>query len=500
VDRYQIFEQVALERLRSGSDATKPVAFLPLPVRLTALAAASITGLGLLWAVLARVPVQVNGLATIVPEGVVSSALARVDGVLHYQVSGVGPDRLSSAQRRRNQALEAFWAECGAQVAAVLPFPRLNALVLDAMAPAEGQRLVMPEASEGAESFDRLDQINTLFEKLHYPANTLIAFIDNLPAAEELDAVRRTSAPKLVLDQEMVRDRRERAVAYQGVDALLARQGQRQQQELSERQALYERLQVLWRQGYVSTASLLQEQATINGLKNQLLQLGRDRLNTDFSAVDQRQQSSQAGLSALQSTDQLQAGLLTYMNKTYTIAPPSGIYLVSRQARTGMQVRAGDELFTYSLKPPTLPAVIPVFVDAATVQQLDEGMSVLVTPKGVSRAQYGGIPGKVVEVGRLPLVSEGLQGFAGGRTLAAAVQQAVATPYLVRVRLEQAEPAFCRQLLSRRCYRWSASRVPPFPVRLGTQADVQITTIYRRPIEFVMPALRQALGLVVENR
>jgi hypothetical protein len=35
---------------------------------------------------------------------------------------------------------------------------------------------------------------------------------------------------------------------------------------------------------------------------------------------------------------------------------------------------------------------------------------------------------------------------------------------------------------------------------MGSQADVQLTTIYRRPIEFVMPALREVLGLVVENR
>ena len=45
-DRYQIFEQVALEKLRSGSDQSKPVVFLPLPVRASAIAAVAITGLG----------------------------------------------------------------------------------------------------------------------------------------------------------------------------------------------------------------------------------------------------------------------------------------------------------------------------------------------------------------------------------------------------------------------------------------------------------------------
>ena len=131
---------------------------------------------------------------------------------------------------------------------------------------------------------------------------------------------------------------------------------------------------------------------------------------------------------------------------------------------------------------------------------MSEGMEVLVTPKGISRAQYGGILGVVTEVGKLPLPQEGIAAFAGGRTLAGSIQQSVGGAYLVRVKLQQAEPAYCQQMLSLRCYRWSSKRRPPFPVRLGTLADVQINVQYKRPIEFVMPALRQALGLVVENR
>jgi hypothetical protein len=231
-----------------------------------------------------------------------------------------------------------------------------------------------------------------------------------------------------------------------------------------------------------------------------LVQLRRDQLGNNFSGTDQRQQAVQADLNILQTTDQLQSALVTYLAKAFTIAPPTGLYLVAKYMQTGMEVHAGDELFTYSLKPPSLPGRIPVFVDAATLQQLTEGMRVLVTPKGISRAQYGGILGEVDEVGRLPLSGEALSAVAGGRSLASAVSQAVPNPYRVMVKLQVAEPDSCNQLLSRRCYAWSTNRVPPFPVRMGGQADVQITTIYRRPIEFVMPALRQALGLVVENR
>jgi len=165
-----------------------------------------------------------------------------------------------------------------------------------------------------------------------------------------------------------------------------------------------------------------------------------------------------------------------------------------------MYVRNGDELFTFSNRPPTLPSRIPVFVDSVAFQQLSEGMRVLVTPKGISRAQYGGIIGVVDDIGLLPLSGDAMAAVAGGRTLASSISKVITTPYLIKVKLQIADQAYCRQMLSRRCYKWSTRRSPPFPVRLGTQADVQITTIHRRPIEFVMPALRQALGLVVENR
>ena len=499
-DRYQIFEQVALEKLRSGSDQSKPVVFLPLPVRASAIAAVGITALGVLWAVLARVPVQVKGMAAIVPEGSVSSAMARADGVLYYQISGIGPQRLDSRQRQRNQQLSRFWEQSVVDTKNTIPYGVLQQLTIDAQTPPEGQPLLMPEAEASKMAYDHSGAQRDSISSLYVPGNTLVARINSPEAVEELDAIRRLTQPKLSLSRQISVDRTKRSSAYQNIDPLIQRQLQDKRQELMEREQLVLRLQALWRKGYVSAAQLLQEQSTVIGLRQQVVQLDRDRLGNNFSSTDQRQQATEAELNSLQTTDQLQSALVAYMSKVFTIVPPGGVYLVALYQQNGMQVKQGDELFTYSLKPPVLPELIPVFVDAATVQQLDEGMRVLVTPKGISRAQYGGIPGVVDEVGRLPLSGEALAAVAGGRSLAAAIGQATPSPYLVKVKLQLADPKKCRQLLSRQCYAWSTRRIPPFPVRMGSQADVQITTIYRRPIEFVMPAVRQALGLVVENR
>jgi hypothetical protein len=446
---------------------------------------------------MARVPVQVNGLASITPEVPVSSAIARVDGELTYQVSGVGPDHLSPIRRRDNDALSLYWSEDWEQ--GNLSFSRLNTLAVSALDNKQGQELVMPESMNGDEIVDDLRNSYLYYQKLHFPGDSVMARISNAEAQQELDAIRLTTQPKLKIDFSIVEDRRQRAGSFKTISVLLRNQRKQQQQELQEREALLRRLDTLWRQGFVSTAQLLQEQSVINGLRSQLLQIDRERINTDASSTDQSQQASQTVLSSLQTTNQLQSALVSYLNKVYTFAPPSGLYIVSRSIRNGMQVRAGDELFTFSVDRPVLPKIVPVFVDAATSQQLNEGMQVLLTPKGMSRAQYGGIPGVVDEVGKLPLPAEGIAAFAGGRTLAGSIQQSLPSTYLVRVKLQQAEPAYCQQMLSVRCYKWSSNRRPPFPVRLGTLADVQITVQYRRPIEFVMPALRQALGLVVEN-
>jgi hypothetical protein len=422
--------------------------------------------------------------------------------VIAFLVSGVAANNISSSTRQGNKALSEFWHETVVNNASTLPYDRLNSLALSSMAPLAGQNLVMPDAANRETlPLDDLGISQSGYDALHFKASSLIARIDSPSAMDELDATRRVTLPKLMIDHGIIYDRRDRLNDYQQIKTLLSSQRDRHRQELEEREALLQRLQGLWSKGFVSTTQMLQEQAVVNSLRNQLLQIDRDGINADFNSKDQRQQADQAKLNSLQLRNQLQAGLVAYMSKVFIITPPDGFHIVATMTRNGMQVKAGDEILTYSTEKPTLPQVIPVFVDSATSQQLSEGMQVLVTPRGISRAQYGGIPGTVVEVRKLPLPQAGMAAHAGGRTLATSIEQSInGAVYLAQVKLEQAEPAYCQQMLSARCYRWSTRRQPPFPVRLGTLADVQINVQYQRPVEFVMPALRKALGMVVENR
>jgi hypothetical protein len=397
-------------------------------VRLTAVAAATITGLGLLWSLTARVPVQVNGLASITPEAPVSSAIARTDGELTYQVSGAGPDQFNKQRQQDNGALSSYWGEDWGEEA--ISFKRLNALALSVLDNIEGQELVMPESANKNEAVDDIHRSILNYQRLHFPGDSVIARISNAEAEQELDAIRLTTQPKLKIGRLLENNRRQRSEKLKSVATLLTNQQIQQRQELKEREALLQRLQLLWRQGFVSTAQLLQEQSVINGLKNQVLQLDRERINTVSSVTDQREEAAQSALGNLEATNKLQSALISYLNKAYTFSPSSGMYIVSRSIRNGMQARQGDELYTFSVDKPSLPMIVPVFVNETTSQLLSKGMQALVTPKGISRAQYGGIPGVVVEVSKLPLPAEGIAAFAGGAPWPAPFKKTFRAPIL----------------------------------------------------------------------
>ena len=495
VDRFQIFEAVALERLRAGADHTKAAHFLPLPVRLTAIAAASIAGLGLLWSVLARVPIQVNGLGAVVQRGVLGTLVAQGNGVLRFQVSGLGPNTLSPRERRNNAVLRDYWIEeTMSPVVSVSSMQKLTQITSAALSPTSAETLVLPEDQQH-EVFDS----HTGAAVVRYPAATLLAVIDDGLAHQDLDAVYQSTLPSERLQRGQQLERKQRSIKLGQLNQLQQKQQLNLERELKARQALYQRYQALWKQGYLPGTALLEEQTRINNLKAQLLNSSNSRLTTSMNQSDQLDQAKQAQIANAETRMKLENQLVNYLSKTRLFAPAPQVYILNIYYRNGSLVKQGDEILSYTTKPPELPNQLPVFLDGTAAQQVNEGMDVLMTPRGTSRAQYGGIRGTIVEISKLPVATDNLVGGLGSRAMATQIQQHLSAPYVVWVKPELAEPGYCRQVMSRRCYRWSSGRVPPHPVRLNSLMDVQITTGYQRPIEFVMPALKKLLGLVVDN-
>jgi len=496
-DRFQIFESIALQRLQSGADAAKPAAFLPLPVRITAVVAAAIAALGVAWSFAARVPVQVKGTAVILPRAGMGSLVSATSGRLYYQVSGLASEAFSPRIQQQNKLLSRFWsAQAIVLTDEVNQVGPLKELVNTALLPAQGQKLFLPEDFATQKMFDQSSKRYLLT----YPPGTMLAKIDDPLEHLQLNSILLTTLPSVDMYQKLRIERLKRSSQYNNLGKLQLKQRIVIIRELNNRRDLYKRLQQLWKQGFLPSTQLLDEQARINELQRQLLGSDSSELSTSISTQEQATQSKQSNIDDIQSRTKLEDQFIGYLNKTVIFVPEGGFYLLSRNFSNGSFVQKGDEIMTYSTSPPALPDEVPVFLDGPAAQQVNEGMMVLVTPKGVSRAEYGGIPGKVVRVSKLPLPIEGLVGVIGSRTLATSIQQLMPSPYFVIVKLQQAKNGYCNQALSRRCYSWSSRRLPPHPVRLASLADVQITTNFRRPVEFVMPVLRRALGLVVDSK
>ncbi len=501
-ERFRIFERIALERLRAGADVTRPAQLLPLPMRVTTLVAAAISLAGLLWACLAEVPVQVNGTAVIVPESLPSGLNAPVSGILHFQVGGRSGASLPETKRRINRDLSRYWTQQAIRLTTDTPdVSSIERLVHMALQPQSGIPLILEGVGQAQLTYDQPQATSGRDDRMdHFSFGTILASLESPTAHVRLNSALLVSLRAERLEREAIQQGKRRASQYNAMVQLQGGQRQQIAAELRTRLSLQDRYRVLVAQGALSEIAMLDEKTRLNALRAQLLTSHREEMSTRLLGEDQLNASEKAALASNSIRNSLEDALIAYLSDTRLFIPEPGAYILAVNFENGSRVNKGDEVVSYTTEPPRLPRVVPLFLTAASAQQVDEGMKVLITPRGISRAQYGGIPGVVTNVVQLPLPPDGVLGAVGSRSLATRIQSTIPSPYLVRVRLEQAQPHYCRQALSRRCYRWSSGRLPPHPVRLATLADAQITTLHRRPVEFVLPALRRGLGLVVDNR
>ena len=128
--------------------------------------------------------------------------------------------------------------------------------------------------------------------------------------------------------------------------------------------------------------------------------------------------------------------------------------------------------------------------------QVQPGMTALATPAGYKRAEVGGIRAKVVFKARLPSGLETVTNRVGVRSLAQQIVTQEPSPTLVFLALERADEP---PVANSGGYRWSSHSALPFPPTPGERLDVEITTRQVRPIELVLPSLKQLFGLTPPN-
>jgi HlyD family secretion protein len=173
--------------------------------------------------------------------------------------------------------------------------------------------------------------------------------------------------------------------------------------------------------------------------------------------------------------------------KTELVSPCAGRVL-EIMAEPGMVVGGGEAVLTLDpggRSSAALEAI--VFVPSLYGKQIRVGMPVLLAPSTVKQEEYGMMVARVTSVSDFPTTVKGMQRIVKNDKLVSSLSGNDA-PYEVHAALD-VDPATASG------YRWSSSKGPPQRIESGSLAVANIAVTYRRPIELVIPFVREHTGI-----
>jgi HlyD family secretion protein len=127
-----------------------------------------------------------------------------------------------------------------------------------------------------------------------------------------------------------------------------------------------------------------------------------------------------------------------------------------------------------------------VYLSAIEAKNVRPGMEAQITPGTVRREEYGYMTGKVAFVAAYPATPAAMMSTLENESLTRSITSAGP---VTEVRLEL-EPAGTPS-----GFKWSSRQGPPLPISSGTLCSAQIVTQHDRPINLVMPLMKEKLGL-----
>ncbi len=221
--------------------------------------------------------------------------------------------------------------------------------------------------------------------------------------------------------------------------------------------------------GLATGASLLQIDQQISQIDSSLLQ----------SQIGKGDRGMRVGDKKLE-VQQLEAKLA---NDTI-VRSAAGGRVVALLAGPGDQVKPGDRLVT--LESENAPIRFIAFVALTEGKKLQNGMDAHISPSNVKSEEFGFILGKVGSVSEFAATPEELQRTLNNDQLAK--QFAENSPFQVYV-----EPVKDDQTPSG--FKWTSSQGPPIQIGSGTFCTMQVIVERRKPISYVIPTIKSALGM-----
>lgn len=432
-----LFEQRALEKHRDLQPKERSLRLLTPPLQATIWLGVALGGAGVAWACLAKVPILVEGTSIVAPVNTLRSlkSLSAGSAIFHFNAEG------SAAPGWEADAWQLFHN---------------------------------PDSLSD-------DKVVSLAQRLSTPLD-----YTQLPEVSGTNA-EKVSAGRVLVQIEAKEEREKLLSALRAlqntqrrVATLNSQQRTKNQilmQEQKSRKGLLESMKKLQTSGYVSDQEILQQQAELDEISSSIY--------SNNALIEQNNAARQDAIASLREA------VLGFIDRTLVFSDVD-LYIKEVSVEQRGQVASGEELLIASDRPAQLPFMVPAYLSNKEAAQTFPGMEVIVSPIGVDRSQYGGIRGKVHTVARIPASRDEIVARLGLEGLADLVLEREATPTEIIVELlRNPTPDNTDREES---YLWTSGEGPPFPVKVGDQLDIQITTRTVRPIELVVPFLRRITG------
>lgn len=173
------------------------------------------------------------------------------------------------------------------------------------------------------------------------------------------------------------------------------------------------------------------------------------------------------------------------MKNAETIISPIPGHILSLQVAVGDLVNVGSVLCNVELADNDLIAT--VYVSPADGKKIDVGSYVQLSPADVKQEEYGYMVGRVSYVSKFPTTETEMMYLLQNDSLVKLFSSHGA-PFGIEVEL-LADPS------TPSGFKWSSAKSPPVSITSGTVCTAGIVVSEKRPIEMVIPYLREKLGV-----
>ena len=259
---------------------------------------------------------------------------------------------------------------------------------------------------------------------------------------------------------------------------------------LADRRRQQERL---FRQGLVTKQALEATKLEIQSTREEAKRARNELASLTVSSQamrSQREKEALAGRARISESQREVDILEERLEQTSRVISPHSGRVLEVRASEGDVVRPGRPIL--NLEPAGTESTgleALIYVPLSQGKSLRPGMRVQIAPDSVRKEEYGVMVGIVTSVAEFPSTEDGMRRILGNNLLVQNLLQSVGlAPIAVQAELvpDAHTPSG---------YKWSSNRGPPGQFGPGTPCRASISVRQTRPIELVIPLMREYLGV-----